>query len=57
MGKKEPEIDRPKVHYTSQGVRYVKAEELLRSKSGRDAVKKMAAFAKRQRERKASEIP
>ena len=35
MGKREPETDRPKVHYTSRGERYVKAEELLLSTRGR----------------------
>ena len=48
MKKKEPQIDRPRVYYTSRGERYVKAEELLQSTRGRDAVKRMAAFAKRQ---------
>ena len=55
MGKKEPETDRPRVYYTSRGERYVNADELLRSTRGRDAVKRMADFANRQRERKASE--
>ena len=55
MGKREPETDRPKVHYTSRGERYVKAEELLRSTRGRDAVKRMADFANKQASRKSSE--
>ena len=54
MRKKEPEIDRPTVYYTSRGERYVKAEELLRSTRGRDAVKRMADFANRQNDRKSS---
>lgn len=45
MSRKEPENERPKIYVTSRGVRYVKAEELLTSKRGREAVKKMAAFA------------
>ena len=54
MRKKEPEIDRPTVYYTSRGERYVKAEELLRSTRGRDAVKRMVDFANRQNDRKSS---
>ena len=55
MGKREPETDRPKVHYTSRGERYVKAEELLLSTRGREAVRKMADFANKQANRKSSE--
>lgn len=54
MGKMGPEIDRPTVYYTSRGERYVKAEELLRSARGREAVKRMADFANKQSDRKAS---
>ena len=57
MKKREPEIDRPRVYYTSRGERYVKAEELLQSTRGRDAVKRMAAFAKRQSDRKSLKQP
>ena len=58
MKKREPEIDRPRVYYTSRGERYVKAEELLQSTRGRDAVKRMAAFKpSRQSDRKSLEQP
>lgn len=45
MSKKETENERPKIYVTSRGERYVKAEELLTSKRGREAVEKMAKFA------------
>lgn len=46
MSKKETENERPKIYVTSRGERYVKAEELLTSKRGREALERMAAFAK-----------
>lgn len=46
MSKKEIENERPKIYVTSRGERYVKAEELLTSKRGREALERMAAFAK-----------
>ncbi len=46
MSKKETENERPKIYVTSRGERYVKAEDLLTSKRGREALERMAAFAK-----------
>ena len=40
--------ERPEVYVTHNGARYVKADELLYSKQGRAAVKRMAEFARRQ---------
>ena len=54
MSKKEPENDRPKIYVTERGERYVKADELLKSKRGREAVKKMATFAEEHRRRSKS---
>ena len=46
----------PKIYVTPLGARYVKADELLRSERGREAVKKMADLAlRRQRELESSE--
>ena len=36
--------DRPRVYITRLGRRYIKADELLRSERGREAVARMAAF-------------
>ena len=46
MSRKEPENERPKIYVTARGERYIKAEELLTSKRGREALERMAAFAK-----------
>ena len=54
MSRKEPENERPKIYVTARGERYVKAEELLTSKRGREALERMAAFAK---ELRASKSP
>ena len=55
--KGRPEVSKgPKIYVTPLGARYVKADELLRSERGREAVKKMADFAlRRQRELESSE--
>lgn len=37
--------DRPKIYVTRRGERYVKADELLRSKRGRAQLEKMKKFA------------
>lgn len=39
--------ERPKIYVTRRGERYVKADELLRSKRGRAQLEKMVAFSKR----------
>lgn len=39
--------DRPKIYVTRRGERYVKADELLRSKRGRAQLEKMVEFSKR----------
>lgn len=49
MARNETGTDGPTIYYTSRGERYVKAEELLRSPRGRDAVKRMADFANKQK--------
>ncbi len=38
--------ERPDVYFTNSGTMYVKADELLKSKRGQDAVNKMAQFFK-----------
>ena len=39
--------ERPKIYVTRRGERYVKADELLRSKRGRAQLEKMVEFSKR----------
>ena len=45
MSKNKPENDGPKIHVTWRGERYVKAEEVLNSKRGRELIEKTAKFA------------
>lgn len=45
MSKSKPENDGPKIHVTWRGERYVKAEEVLNSKRGRELIEKTARFA------------
>ena len=48
-------LKEPKIYVTPLGSRYVKADELLRSEKGREAVKKMADLAlRRERESESS---
>ena len=47
-GDEEAEVARPKVHVTSKGKMYIRPEELLNSKIGKQRVKEMAEFAERQ---------
>lgn len=54
MSKEETEHERPKIYVTARGERYIKAEELLTSKRGREALEKMAEFAKDLRASKSS---
>lgn len=54
MSRKEPENERPKIYVTARGERYIKADELLTSKRGREALEKMAEFAKDLRASKSS---
>lgn len=48
MSKDEQNLpERPKIYVTRRGERYVKADELLRSKRGRAQLEKMVEFSKR----------
>lgn len=43
-GEQRSEQERPEVHVTRFGGRYVKADELLRSKRGREVIDAIAEF-------------
>lgn len=47
-GDREAELAYPKVHVTHKGKMYIRPEELLKSKIGKQRVEEMAKFAERQ---------
>lgn len=54
MPKDEQDLpERPKIYVTRKGERYVKADELLRSKRGRERLEAMNELANRMRRRAA----